>query len=310
MNRWALCLWVLIVPLVLVGCATRGANSNGRANEVAHDRIGLTVESWVIRDRDNSLAAALAQIDTPPSWIDGESVALWRANGLRVLAIPVDQIAALRASLPSGGPTEIRELGEATGWTPIATGPDLADHVLRLDSGLLEVGPGQIRLLARSWIEPAIESGDDATRRVVSRVRIELVPQHIEPLARRSPLQIEQDRRPTAVDRGMVFDRLMLSVLAGGTDAIILVGESPRVDWGELAPQSEPEPPDGSTDEDIEDPPEPDDRVEFPLTGPSIRPTLGEAMLNASSYAAGSSPLRVVVVLIPSPSAGFALLQP
>ncbi|MCH8037308.1 MAG: hypothetical protein IIC53_09295 [Proteobacteria bacterium] len=50
--------------------------------------------------------------------------------------------------------------------------------------------------------------------------------------------------------------------------------------------------------------------MEFPLAGPSIRPTLGEAMLNASSYAAGSSPLRVVVVLIPSPPATFALLQP
>ena len=70
MTRLALCLGVVIAPLAPTGYATRVGGNGGRAIDVGAERIGLTVESWVIRDRDHSLAAVLADLDTPPSWMD------------------------------------------------------------------------------------------------------------------------------------------------------------------------------------------------------------------------------------------------
>ena len=325
-TRRVCCRVVQGAIIVCMGVSVLGCARSNRAGDpsTTHgaERIGLSVESWVIRDKDFALARALADLSASPEWLDGETAALWRSNGLRVLSMPIEQLTSLRQSLPAGGPTENRELGESTSWTPIATGPDLADRVLRLDSGLLEVGPGQVRLLARSWIEPVIlteqNQGEQAAMsRVGSRVRIELAPQYAERLAARSPLQIEAERRPSAVDRGLVFDRLVLSMLVGGDMAIVLIGESPDVDWNDLAEQNDSGLDDSRDDQgqdDLEDgdaaeTPPPDDRVEFPLAGPRLHPTLGEALLNASSYAAGSSPLRVVVVLVASPPADFALLN-
>ncbi len=310
------CLGVAAAALAMGGCAAGDARSDDALAPSAPTRVGLAIESWVIRDGDHAVARVFADLDAPPTWLDSESAALWRENGLRVLAVPIERVASLRASLPVGGPSEVRELGEATAWTPIATGADLADRTLKLDSGLLDVGPGNVRLLVRSWIEPAIESavGAEGPGEVVARVRIELAPQHAEPLPERSPLQIQAEREPTPVDRGQVFDRLVLSLLSDGSEAIVLIGESPAVDWAELASEARaPEPSEqpGEEDESEEgDPAPPDDRVEFPVAGPSVYPTLGEAMLNGSSYAAGSSPLRVVVVLVASPPADFALLNP
>ncbi len=312
---------ILAIVVLLGGCASGNGEAAGPSGS-GTERFGLTVESWVIRDQDYAIAKAFADLETQPGWLDGESAALWRSNGIRVFSVPIEQLGLLRGSLPAGGPSENRELGESTTWTPVATGPDLADRTLRLDSGLLSVGAGQVRLLARSWIEPVIlvnrippdqaqgaQPTEDPQGRVASRVRIELAPQFAERLPARSPLQIEAERRPSAVDRGLVFDRLVLSMLIGNGEAIVLVGESPDADWSEFAEQVESGAEEGEGDSEEGESEELDDRVEFPIAGPRLHPTLGEALLNASSYAAGSSPLRVVVVLVASPPGDFALLN-
>lgn len=283
---------------------------------------GLAAEVWIIRDTDHALARALLDLaaENPPDEVHPVAAERWRASGLRILTIPVRDLPTLRSALPPGGPAELRTFGQIPSWTPLFQGPELPDPTIRLDSGILRLPTGRPRILVRSWIEPAMDGLNPAS----GTIRIEIVPQHMDPLPPRDPIGVSQPEHISPVAQGQVFDRLLLTFVGEAGRAYLIVGEAPDVDWADLAPeqqapqpepaQDEPGDSGGGTDAAPSDPPNDpspsDDRVPFPPAAASIIPTLGEAMLNGSSYARGSSPLRAVLAIIPSGAPAFSLLTP
>lgn len=238
--------------------------------------IGLETQIWTTDTPDAMLADALAPFVAEPLPFAPAAVTLWRANGFRIVAIPLDSLPAVQSSLegsPSARGADRQWLGQPTRWTTVHRGPASTDpRVLVMDSGRVPLPPGRFRLVLRGWISP--QSPDDAPvvgAATVSAVppsrvpaslvprpprpvlNIELVPQYQES-ARRPGADVFDVRPPTLdeLDEGQVFDRLALVGAMNGLRAILIVPEHPEADWSSLSnppnPPIEPIPTDPADD--------------------------------------------------------------
>lgn len=257
-------------------------------------RTGLNVAVWAVRASSLDLARALAAARPPPEG-DAALMARWEANGLRLLAVGVGELPRVRAALRDAGQREQRHIAPSARWTVLHRGPPTGPGRLLLDSGPLEVDRGAIRLLARSWAEPAILS-EAGERRLRGALRVHLLFQYVE-LRRSEGLELEPALEDP-VGEGLVLRRLELDLRASPGLAYLIVPEDPGVDWGTLLESRA-----GPDDESREPAAErdgPQHTVEFP-TGPPVPtdPTVGEALLAPRTYAQPAMEARLIIVLAP-----------
>ena len=281
--------------LALAGCDdSRPAPITGdQPSPVSHDREtviepGLEVITWVSAADDRALAQALAPHTQPPPGMDRKLARLWADNGLRLIALPSDQVAPVQAALSVGpGSVHTQWLGQAFNWTPLVVGPALPPATLiATDADRLRLPAGALRVLTRCWLAPVPESqvaGESGSPRAV--LRIELLPQHHE--APDSADALITRTTLSATDEGLVFSRLAASIAARPGAAYLLLAEDPSVDWSDPEPMGE--------------------------VGPRP-PTIGEAMLlgamtKASAAAGPQIPARsrLVVLLRPRVPERFSL---
>ncbi|MCL4740875.1 MAG: hypothetical protein KJZ54_01595 [Phycisphaerales bacterium] len=257
---------------------------------------GIEVALWVVDDREAAIAAAIrAHLDRPVP-APPDQVRLWRANGLHVFAIPPAAVEEVRSALPVLGPVQRQWLGLLSEWAEVVKGPDLGPgRYAGLDSGVLRLEPGRLRVLARCWNVP------DLTRTVESTpaalLRLELMPQLVESRRRDAPAPLAEPGPAAALHAGLTFPRLTLSITADGADAIVIVGAPPDHDWTLASPPPRPETPRDADPASPFGPP------------PPGAPTLGELMLTGAPISAAAETTRVVLVVLPRVAQRFELIR-
>jgi hypothetical protein len=294
--------------------------------------LGLEALWWIVDDSINdrmyfeTLGEALLPYVGRPTGIPDDQIERWRANGLRVVAVPVADLDLLHDRLRCVGQTREQWLGVVPTWTPIAGGVPFEQRwTLRLDNGAIELQPGQVRLLCRAWfvpVEPPLDSGEVALP-MAAGLSLDLLPQHAETTRETLAQAYGLDPHPQPADTGVNFTRLALHFTSQGRDALVILPEDPSVEWKPLPPGTPrvlPTP--GQTTATVEVPsgPSPDvsssgseDRTQSqaatagPGPLPFHIPSLGEAML--SDVEGRGLSRRLVVVLVPRVPASFELLS-
>ena len=201
---------------------------------------GLEVVAWSTEADESIFARALlpyvGRVDAPGG-LSPESQAFLASHGLRLFAVPVTELESLRLALGAPPRHMNQWLGQAIVWTEAVSGPEQPrGQTIALESERLRLGPGRLRLLARSWIVPSQSAtGSSGT------MTIELLPQHDE--AGRASLH-DALLAPTSIsqtEEGQLFTRLLTRLTVRSSDtAFVLVGLSPGADLTRLA-QAAPE---------------------------------------------------------------------
>jgi len=289
-----------LLAAALGACA--GPNSDKSPAPVAPAPVvrgsesGIEVVWWVVDDREGAIAAAIrAHLDRPVP-APPDQIRLWRANGLHVFALPPAAVEQVRSALPVLGPVQRQWLGLLSEWAEVVKGPELGPgRYAGLDSGVLRLEPGRLRMLARCWSVP------DLTRTVESTpaalLRLELMPQLAEGRRREAPAPLAEPGPTAAPDAGLTFPRLTLSITADGADAIVIVGAAPDHDWTLASPPPRPETPQDAAPVSPFGPP------------PPGAPTLGELMLTGAPLSAAAETTRVVLVVLPRVARRFELIR-
>lgn len=222
---------------------------------VASGDSGLEVMWFGSTIEQGELAKALAAYADQPAPMSRELEALWNEHGMRVVVVPVDEVASLAERMQSsgvgGGMSQRQWLGQAYRWTEVARGPENSgNQTIALDAERIKVGPGAMRLLARSWLEPAppaasvgVVTGDkEGSGGAMAVLRVELVPQHLEMNGRAGdePFTLENPKIE-AEKQGLLFTRLYSKMTMPAGRALVILSERPGVVWREVAIRAEEE---------------------------------------------------------------------
>lgn len=200
---------------------------------------GMEMMWWGVSTTSRTLAELLAPSLDDSLGIDPRTRALWQSNGLRLVAVPIERLDTLRQLLRQSGGVERQWLGQVPVWTNIIHGSPWPDiQAVDMDNGRLSLGPGRLRVLLRCWTmpvppAPGFEGADAGIR---TAMRAEMLLQHQEP-PRIDPASIYS--RPTDVtnpiEEGLVFKRLAASITLSPDRALLVIPESPEVDWRSIA---------------------------------------------------------------------------
>lgn len=280
---------ILFALLALGACARHQAArtdplpaEDAAASPVVYADEGLELRWWVIADRHAELARALAPFASIPVPVDPAILERWERSGLRIVAVPLERLTALRDQLPRIGATNSQWIGQSPSWLDALGGPAITrPTTVVLDSSTIQLQPGQLRLLVRAWLLPRMtEAGARAA------LHVELLPQH-RALAARA---LDDNLFKTGNRyRTRSIDALHLVMNVGPDYALLVVPERPDVSWGDTPAAGE--------------------AVDPNNVGPSepIYPTLGGAMLTSSPTDLGATVNKAVVVLIPRVPERFEL---
>lgn len=290
---------------LLAACGSQGAKPDGVTNPDAELQVaggsksfrgtlsGLETQTWVVNDTTGEVGRALAGYAAGETPAKAEMVRLWRAGGLRIVAVPEVDVEKIRNSLTIVGPLQRRWNGELARWTPLWAGPawegarelSIAVGAAMRERESLTMSAGRMRMLARAYAMPMLVG-----ERLESRLRIELVPQHEEPDGSVRALQRQLRGGVDAEQRGMVFGRMALEFVARPGECYMITADAPELEWV-------------SDGERSSDSPGPEMSREGKVDG---APTLGEAMLTDVTRD-GTLKARVVLVLVPKVPGTFTL---
>ncbi len=292
---------LLVSAALSVWICVSGCSGGGQEAEVVDETQmpyshamarGLEVRWWLVQD-GSELGAALAEYQVPVPAADAEMVTRWRANGFRLVMVPVEDLTALRSAI--AGRVNRQWFGERPRWTVAIDGPRIGSgSVLSLESGPLRVSTGWLRLLLREWAQPTAD--DDRVDGAL--VRVELVPQYHEsgrdlgPRGLLEPLGVGGE---DPMQSGQVFDTLKLDLELRSGMACLIVPESPIVEWQGVESEGE-----NREEEDSEESADEGGDI-FGPPGPAVR-TIGAGMLCGGGQ-------RAVVVLVPRVPERFSLFE-
>ncbi len=289
-----------LAACVLIGACGGGGKSAVGAEKPAEPVTpmrglvsGLGTQTWIVNDTTGEIGRALAAYAGRALPARAEQVRVWRAGGLRIVAVPEGELERLRDSLSLVGPQQQRWSGELVTWTPIVAGVAWrGERKLSIGTGadlrgreVLKLPEGRMRLLARAYALPTLVEG-----KLESRMTIELVPQHEEPEGSARALTRQLHGAGDAEQRGLLFRRMALEFVAVPGECYLITGEAPELEWVSDAERSS-------------DSPGPEMTGEGRGEG---APTLGEALLTGVE-AEGMSRARVIVVLMPRTPRAFTL---
>lgn len=278
---------------------------------------GLEVLWFVCRDSQASLASALAPYLYQPTPLSEESLATLRANGLRLVAVPLADMGALRDGLDLVGVTERAWMGWSFAWGEAFRARSLPrGATVVIDDRLVTLPKCGPRLLARCWSTPTPE-GD--------RVRVELTTQLVpdspriaafDPLARPAP----EDFSTYELTRGEIVPALSFEAELQPGFAYLLVPAPPDADWLSIATDAQERERSGDTLEDNGFEPADvgwDTAGLQGVFGPAAPAplTLGQAMLTSwdpfetdDSGSSRAPRLKAVVALVPRAESRVRLL--
>lgn len=208
---------------------------------------GVELRWWVVDARRVDLAAALESVADEPVALDAPVRARLRANGLRMLSVPMERLGEFMAMLPAVEGVQRVWLGQATEWSVAVRGPEWSGaRTLLMDGAAVRLGPGSLRLLARSWTvpvppealtsdeRPEVDSGSEgiASGPAAAALELELAVQH-EPggagVGGVGGREIGPDgrmmERGSVIEAGPVFSGLRARVSMREARAYIIVGE-------------------------------------------------------------------------------------
>jgi hypothetical protein len=237
-----------------------------------------------VSDDRADIESLLAPYLDRPVPMSAELLDRWRASGFRIVAVPIADLERLQAACRSVGQMQRQWLGDVTDWTDAVRGPTLVTRrAVTLDDGVMNMEPGQLRLLVRCWAVPAGQGPDGAT----PAIHLDIAPRH-------DPLVPERDRMLAAAGvqqnaQPHFLARLAASLIVREETALVFIPEKPSADWKSPTPTT------------IET-----ERGPFgPI--PAAPPSLGEVMF--SSQATRDSPRsRAVIAMIIHVPARFDLL--
>ena len=252
MRARAAAIWLAIIAAAMAGgCGQKNARNAARtpagagAGAAVAERPGwmmsgdpgLEVVLWSTQADEGTFARAIAPYASAggaPGGLSPESRALLATHGLRVLEVPVSELDALRVAL-GAPPRHVNQwLGQALAWTEAATGPEQPrGQTIALDAERLRLGPGRLRLLARSWISPVPGAAGGGP---AGAMTIELLPQHDEKGRPAGAPSLLAPTSISAADEGLLFTRLLTRMTVRSSDvALVIVGMPPGVEIEELA---------------------------------------------------------------------------
>jgi len=348
--RWSI-LAMCAMP-ILSGCGGSSMRAGPRAVEAPRSidpaMAGtLDVSWWVLpnetgSDADDSsrLERVLGAYQSHDLGVPDEQIRLWRENGLRVIAVPTNEVEDLRMALQASGPVEQQVLAQSGTWKSAYKGPAwTGSALLRLDNGPLELPAGALRAMVRSWLVPvqasvtktpaareeegpgstgaaAPVSGERAPRpRVAAAPAPHVSSASVAALQFEVALQHQETRRPvsefqaalaidtpkTLNDDGLVFWRLTLGGLMRAGWSYLIVPVEPGVEWTSSAL-------DRLAEQGAAKVAEGTGAGPTAIAGPALRapPTLGDALL--SDAVRGRPDRRYVLVLTPNVPERFELL--
>jgi hypothetical protein len=337
-------IFTLVLPL-LAGCSHQSRPIEPDGAKVAPDvaASGLEATTFVCGLDEHALAKALAASVDQPLPIPQAMAELWSAHGFRIVAVPTESADALMASLKGGGGgswggggLQKQWLGQAYSWTEVVRGGDTSSKVVALDAERIRLPAGSLRLLARSWLEPAPPKAGDIS--ATAMLHVELVPQNQEarrpeettdPLALRNP-NIEPEAQ------GLLFSRLYASMSLAPGQSLMVIPDRPEADWKKLAEEPAPTPPPAPAQASANGGTAPSKPQGAPRIGEVVRGTphggagggagdvsseatvegpsgpriltLGEAILGSSGGRGGPGSSRTVLLLTPRVPKEFRLL--
>lgn len=275
---------VLALALIGLGCASSPSQqpietaeaSGGTAQPaIMGASNGLEMHVWVTQDQDDVLAAAIERYEALPTPMLDPVRRAWRASGLRMIAIPQDELGDLRDQLRVVAPEQRDWFGQSPDWSEAIRGREVqAGTPIELADGVMKCPAGRLRVLMRCWTAPGATMTAPA-------MHLELAVQ----LERRdtvaSPLDLPA--MESELEAGVVFPRLRTTMLVPADTALVIVPMPERIETTAA-----------DTDPDAEPALQPEGPP-VPLT-----PTLGEAMLT-SAVPGTIDPVRrrAVVVLLP-----------
>jgi len=246
---------------------------------------GLELRWWVVAEKQDEVARALAPYLAQPSAIDGPLASVWQEHGLRMVRVPLADIPGLRRAMPVLGRVDRQWLGQIPRWTEVLQG-DLIDTTTGVLVGgtRMAMPEGRMRLLARAWTTPTA---------VGPCLRVDITLQHA-PTSASAFLETFGDPRALSPERrGSVFKELTANMTLDPGYAYLIVPEDPARAWTTAGAVS-------SRDwrgwGEVAGPPAP------------LLPTPGEALLTSLSGRLGDTPLRAIVMLVPRTPERFSLL--
>lgn len=294
MTRAALILFTLAAVCLSACTSSQAPSPAGKGDAAIRGTVsGLETQTWIVDDTTGAVARALAEYADRPVPARADHLLVWRAGGLRIIAVPAADLGKLRASLALIGPQQQRWNGELPRWTSILAGPSWkADRELSVATGPelhgrepIPLTAGRLRLLARAYALPVVDA--DA---LAARLTIELVPQHEEPEGSARALTRQLRGATDAEELGMIFRQLTLEFVAAPDECYIITAEAPELEWITGAERSN-------------DAPGPELARQ---AAPPAPPTLGEAMLTDINDE-GELHARVLLVLVPKVASTYSL---
>jgi len=199
---------------------------------------GLEIRLWVVDDTTWDATRILNEyehsddeesdlvLQDHQSPFNADDILDWKKWGYRIVAMPVNEVQVFLDQLTPVQTTKVQWLGEFAQWRPIVRAGELSNAFVRVDDQLQEIELGRPSMIARSWIEP-----DFTSARAGAVVRLELGMQiENDSRARGNRLYAESQSR-VREESGQVIDDLLMSLRLDGSQAVVIVGESPDMDW-------------------------------------------------------------------------------
>ncbi len=312
------CALATAVACALVGCASGAATSADASGDLALAPLdlvspairggenGLEVLWLVAHDDGEAVARALAPYIDQPVPLDAAALARWEASGLRIVRLPMDDLATLERTLSLVGIVNRQWMGWALDWREAFRGRSIDEGAPIVVDGLRRALPaGALRFLVRCWTAPAATG---------SVVRIELVPQLFEgvaTLSRAEEIAAQAAGLPMpgfdARSEGRLFESLAIEASFEPGYAYVITSEAPGVSWRETeTPRS-----DAHLNETgfVVEPTRTSSMI---IAGPPAEspPTLGEAMLSVRSFGPNDRPARAMVILAPRAPKTYDVFAP
>lgn len=295
--------------ICIAGCSAPGSKKSARVDDspsvettiagtMDPTRFGLEMRVLTVDDTGDRVASALSRFSSQQGPFVAADRDRWWSWGLRWIVIPKDELDSFIANQDATSGTEVRQMGQFPQWRPLIQTGSIRDDMVRIggSTDTLRSMTGKPRLLARSFMIPQVDDSG-----VSPRLRVDL---GIQITTRTKQSQIsnawQTPKLPSVFDEGPMVDQLMTSIELDGSEALILLGEDPSIEW--IAG-------------DIENPA----RVQVGdsgTVGPGVLTarTLGEQMFSTRGTGAVAPgqryvpPKKVMIILVPNVADQYRLL--
>lgn len=215
--------WSMLCVLLAVlaaGCRTSPRpDASVRAAE-GRSETGIEVEWWVVEAAPANgprIREAIARSSKNPVRTAKGVLDVWRASGLRVLAVPEGEVGSFREAMGVASSIQRQRLG-GVGQSVLAAVELSGGRVVQLDNGMLLVPRGRLELALRCHIAPD-PTPPSTGEGVAAAIVVEITP------------RLTQVVPPTLMDgqatAPVVFDRLRMEGLIRKGEVLIVLPDSP-----------------------------------------------------------------------------------